>query len=284
VFTLALLRVRFVLVERAIPTDKSGFSKSRLTAPLKRFATRKALTVVVNGYAQVNHYTWLFAIKTCRIRVIPNSRPIRNLHIRVTELRRNRAALRTTLGLRENSAIISCVGRLSAPKGQSTLLQAISAMLPCTSEVQVVLVGEGEAMPGLQQQAANLPVGTVHFAGYNKDIVPFLAASDYFVLPTFNESLSGALIEAMAAGLPCVTTDIPGNRELVQHGLTGLLVPPQNPEALAAALRTLLENPTEARRLAEAGYQHVLQHYDEANETLLWRKLLDEIAEIPEAK
>ena len=124
----------------------------------------------------------------------------------------------------------------------------------------------------------------VIFTGHQADPWPWLAAADVFVLPSLSEGLPGALIEAMAAGLPCVTTDIPGNRELVKHGQTGLLVPAQDPTALASALRTLLNSSAEAQRLAMAGHAHVQQHYNEASEVLLWKQLLDEIAGAADVK
>jgi glycosyltransferase involved in cell wall biosynthesis len=67
------------------------------------------------------------------------------------------------------------------------------------------------------------------------------------------EGTSNSILEAMACARPVVATDVGGNREIVQHGVTGLIVPPRNPEALAAALRTLLDDPNRARRMGEAG-------------------------------
>ena len=83
------------------------------------------------------------------------------------------------------------------------------------------------------------------------------------------------MIEAMAAGLPCIATDIPGNRELVEDEVTGLTIPVRSPAAIAVAIDRLLSDPPLARRLADAGYAHIDAGYDEASEAAAWCQLID---------
>ena len=90
------------------------------------------------------------------------------------------------------------------------------------------------------------------FAGHIDDMPSFLAALDVFAFPSRMEGRSNALAEAIAAGLPIVASDIPGNDELIEHGKTGLLVPPENPEALANAIKKLIEDKDLAKKLASA--------------------------------
>jgi glycosyltransferase involved in cell wall biosynthesis len=117
--------------------------------------------------------------------------------------------------------------------------------------------------------------------GHQTDPIRFLAAADAFVLPSLTEGLPGALVEAMAAGLPCVTTDIPGNRELVRDEETGLLVPPQDPTALARALGRILDDPSLAARVAKAGQALVFKEYDESSERSAWQDLFARLRRTP---
>ena len=92
-----------------------------------------------------------------------------------------------------------------------------------------------------------------------------LAAADLFVLPSYEEGMSLSLLEAMAAGLPVIATDIPGNRKLIEHERHGLLVPDHNTEALAEGICRLLSNQHESTLFTEAAYQLVKQHYSVEN-------------------
>src|SRR5262249_9682148 len=90
----------------------------------------------------------------------------------------------------------------------------------------------------------------------------FLPAADLFVLSSRSEGISLTLLEAMATGLPIVATDVGGNREVVLHGETGLLVPPQSPQELAAAMQQLLSQPISAAHMGNAGRQRVEHEFD----------------------
>jgi len=96
-------------------------------------------------------------------------------------------------------------------------------------------------------------------------------------LPSLAEGLPGALIEAMAAGLPCIATDIPGNRELVRDGKTGSLVPVGSPEALEHAIRIMLTDRPFAEHCAQAAYDLVAREYDEEVEKREWQRLFSHL-------
>jgi glycosyltransferase involved in cell wall biosynthesis len=117
----------------------------------------------------------------------------------------------------------------------------------------------------------------VVFTGHTDDPLPYLAAGDIFVLPSLAEGLPGVLIEAMAAGLPCIATDIPGNRELVRNGETGSLVPVGSPEALAHAIRIMLTDRPFAEHCAQAAYDLVAREYDEEVEKREWQRLFSQL-------
>jgi glycosyltransferase involved in cell wall biosynthesis len=214
-FGLALRKADFIVVEQLVPVDRSELRSSRITIPLKRFVSKRARCIVLNGHSQLEHYSKLMAIPTGRLRVIANSRAVTQIRARVIQLRRE-PMLRHNLGLEERSKVVVCVGRLSEQKGQDVIIEA-EKFLQNLKTLQIVLVGEGEKRSELEAQAQSMSPGRIKFAGHCEDVTPYLAAADMFVLPSQREGLPGALIEAMSAGLPCIATDIPGNRELIAH-------------------------------------------------------------------
>jgi glycosyltransferase involved in cell wall biosynthesis len=166
-------------------------------------------------------------------------------------------------------------------KGHPTLLQAL-AELP---EVHMVLAGnplDRDYAASLHQLVAQLNLGErVHFLGRVQNVPSLLTESDMFVLPTWAkwrmEGCPVALLEAMACGKACVATDIPGSRDLVEHGRSGWLVPPEDPKALAAALRQLVASPALRQQLGNAARQRVIDHFTVEREVAAHESLYEEL-------
>jgi glycosyltransferase involved in cell wall biosynthesis len=125
-------------------------------------------------------------------------------------------------------------------------------------DVRFVIVGDGELRAELEREA---PPGRFLFTGEREDVPELLASFDLFALPSLFEGLCYAVIEAQAAGVPVVATPVGGVRENVVDGETGLVVPPSDPRALADAINRLLDDPREARRLADEAQRRVLERY-----------------------
>jgi glycosyltransferase involved in cell wall biosynthesis len=142
---------------------------------------------------------------------------------------------------------VVCLARLAYQKGQDTLLQAwriVQARMPTT---RLILAGEGGMRAQFECLAASLGVAeTVEFAGLVTDTRSLLAEAHAFVLPSRFEGMPNALLEAMAAGLPCVATRVSGSEDIIVDGQSGLLVPPDDPKALASALLAILTDPERA--------------------------------------
>jgi glycosyltransferase involved in cell wall biosynthesis len=146
------------------------------------------------------------------------------------------------------------VARLDEQKGQRYLLEA-AAQVP---QARFVLAGDGPLRTSLEAQARSLGLEQrVKFLGYRSDIPDLLAGCDVFVLPSLYEGLPLSILEAMSAGKPVIATQIGGTDEAVIPNETGLLIPPADPAALAAAIRKLLDDRPFARRLALAGQARV---------------------------
>lgn len=136
--------------------------------------------------------------------------------------------------------LIGSVGRLAAVKNYALLLHAI-ARLPEARSCRLVLIGEGPERAALTQLAAQLGLERrVEFSGHRDDVPQLLQGLDIFVLPSLSEGMSNTLLEAMAAGLPVVASDVGGNRELIESERTGLLFPSGDVAALAEQLGRLL--------------------------------------------
>lgn len=148
--------------------------------------------------------------------------------------------------------VVLYVGRLADIKGVRALLGMWSAM-PDRDTATLLLVGDGPLRAALEREAVARGFGrSVRFAGSQPDVAPFYAAADVFVLPSATEGLSNALLEAMAAGLPVVASDVAGNREVVEHGVSGFLVDWAAPGAPARLVSRLLADAALRRRVGEA--------------------------------
>ena len=156
---------------------------------------------------------------------------------------------------------IVTVGRLAAPKDALTLLRALAALGPLP--FSALLVGDGPDRTAVEAEIRSLGLGDrVEPAGSRADVPALLAGADVFVLSSRSEGAPFSILEAMAAGLPVVATDVGGVRELVADGETGLLVPAGDPARLADALGSLLADPALRRRLGAAGHARARERFD----------------------
>jgi colanic acid/amylovoran biosynthesis glycosyltransferase len=166
---------------------------------------------------------------------------------------------------RPDSCEVLCVGRLVADKGQHLLIDAADRLCREGVDIHVTLAGDGPDRARLEDRAAALGLGTrMTFAGAvsQDQLRELYARADVFCLPSFAEGLPVVLMEAMASGLPVVTTGIMGIPELVEHEVSGELLPPGSVDALAAALRRLADDPHRRNRYGRAGRAKVEADYD----------------------
>jgi glycosyltransferase involved in cell wall biosynthesis len=172
----------------------------------------------------------------------------------------DRLALRSALGCGADELVIGTVGRLAAVKNHSGLLDAVAAVRRSGRPVRLVLAGDGACRESLELQAmAPDLAGAVHFLGWRSDVSHVMRAIDVFALSSSAEGWPLVLVEAAAAGTPCVATAVGGVPEMVSAGSLGLLVPAGDSQAMASALISLLDAPgrraaigSAARRWAQA--------------------------------
>jgi glycosyltransferase involved in cell wall biosynthesis len=178
-----------------------------------------------------------------------------------------RRLLRRELGAGPEDLLLGCVGRLVEPKkGLAVLLAAVGRIARAVPGARLAIVGDGPARSFLERRAVQEGVrGRTVFAGLRRDVDALMSAFDLFVLPSNWEGFGIALLEAMAATVPVVATRVGGVPEVVLDGETGLLVPPGDPEALAAACIDLLGDRERAARLAAAGRRRVETEFGAAS-------------------
>lgn len=195
-----------------------------------------------------------------RIDVVPRGRDPLRLGVPGEE-RRRRA--RRALGLGVDDQVLVNVARQEHQKGQRHLLDAVSRLSSTHPRVVLVVAGRsGHASPGLALQAARPPLDrSVRFLGHRDDVPEILAAADVFVFPSLYEGLGGAVIEAMALGLPVVASDLEALREVVEDGASAVLVPAGSPDALAHAIAELLDQPERGRQLGARGRELFEQRF-----------------------
>jgi glycosyltransferase involved in cell wall biosynthesis len=199
-----------------------------------------------------------------RIEVIVNGVPIpppRDGASR-SEARVALAEVNPDLAVYDLAPVVLFTGRLHAGKGLHDLIRAWPTVLQSHPEARLWLIGEGPERDALYESIVDAGLrGQVLMPGAFDDVQDLLAAADLFVLPSYQEGLSIALLEAMAAGVPVVASDIPGNRALIRHGVEGRLVPPGNPEALAASIVESLSERLLARTQAAAARRRVVSEF-----------------------
>lgn len=179
---------------------------------------------------------------------------------------------RGALGFCQNAPLVITVANIRHVKGIDILLRAAALVCEQLPETMFLIVGEAhdpEYLRQLNELAEHLHLQqNVNFLGGRNDVYGLLKACDLFCLPSRSEGMSNALLEAMACRLPCIATDVGGNAEVLCDGLTGSLVPPENPQALAAQIVRLLCDQalmktmgTAGRRIARErfGVQHMIE-------------------------
>jgi glycosyltransferase involved in cell wall biosynthesis len=161
--------------------------------------------------------------------------------------------------------VVLSVARLAAQKGLDVLLNAVKTIADAGVDVQLVLVGEGPLRERLGRRAERLGIADrVALAGAvgQDEMAGYYAGADVFCLPSFAEGVPVVLMEAMASGRAVVATRIAGVPELVEEGVSGLLVTPGNADELAAALERLASSPQERESMGLAGRRKVVQDFD----------------------
>jgi glycosyltransferase involved in cell wall biosynthesis len=232
-------------------------TKSTLRLTIDRWLAPSTDAYYVNSSVVARFYHERCGIPLEKLVVIPNG-------VRVPEMPR---VPRAALGVSADAFLVCGAGRLSPEKGFDRVIEGLATPVLRDRPVELMIAGEGPSRDALMALAAERGVAArVHLLGHREDLPGVLKTADAFVLSSLHEGMSNVLMEAMALGLPCVTTRVGGVEELVSQGDAGLVVETSAPEPIAAALGRLLDDPALARRLGNAARERMASEFSiEAN-------------------
>jgi glycosyltransferase involved in cell wall biosynthesis len=247
--------------------------RGRLVRSLDRMLGDRSRTQFVAVSEAVRaSYTAALAIPADRMHVVPNAVDVSAIASRVAAARAAGApeALRDP----QRRPLVLNIARHVPQKGLAYLIDAFSRPPLLGKGCRLALVGTGGDTEALRARAGRAGLlDRVDFLGSQKDVAPILAAADVFAFPSLYEGLPVALLEALAAGLPVVASDIPEIREVTSADGADL-VPPGDADALSGAIAAFLDNPARAAALAQAGLRRVREHFDLAETTRRFEAVL----------
>jgi glycosyltransferase involved in cell wall biosynthesis len=250
-----LARVPLVVLTRH-HTAEIEMIGTRLHAWCDRLLTRGADRVVVLSHAVKTHMVAREGAPADKIDVIYQGFDFNALAATDDDRRRVRAEL----GL-DGAFVIGCVARFFRTKGHSHLLAAARELSREIPHLKVLLLGGGDRTPIEAMVREHGLEDRVIFGGYRRDVPACMRAMDVVVHPSLTEAFCQTVVEALAAGAPLVATNVAAAPEVVTDGVHGLLVPPADAGALAAAVRRLQRDPALARRMADEGRRSVIERF-----------------------
>lgn len=265
----SFLNVPVVVSERVDPTL---YSIGRIWEQLRRWAYPLADRIVVQTQGALSYFS---SGLQPHVSIIPNPVLLPNQREQIAD-----NLIVERFSSKDSTRSVIAMGRLTKQKGFDVLLQAFARLKDVRSEWTLIILGEGELRTELESLCGSLGLSNrVHLPGVVKNPYKVLVQADIFVMPSRFEGFPNALCEAMACGLPVISTDcLSGPREIIRDGVDGILVPNEDVEALAAAMERLMSNEAERKRLSTRAPE-VLERYSLEKVMGMWEKLLAQVVE-----
>ncbi|MBU0577182.1 glycosyltransferase family 4 protein [Patescibacteria group bacterium] len=232
-----------------VTTEHDPFELTGLKRLIKQNCLQKTaqtITISQDNFRLLGEY---YGVPKNRLALVHNGIEIDNFLDNINK---------ANLPVQNGDTIITCIAELHPRKGHKYLLEAFKKLQAQVPNLKLILVGSGPIEDELKEQYTS---PSIHFLGWRKDIPQILKASDIFVLPSLKEAFGLVLVEAMASGILTIGTDNGGVRDIIQHGKTGLLVPPANSNKLAKTILTALQNPDQKSDIEKAAISHVQENF-----------------------
>jgi len=236
-----------------------GFWMTSRQVLLARLFNRYASHILVNSYAVSRAVKRIEKVKPKRVHVIHNGIDEGRFRLH----REDRKKIREEFQVKDHEVVVLTVANMRQTiKGYPFLIEAIAKVTEQFRDIRFIFVGDGVLREEYEKQVSALKVRRfVNFAGSRKDVKAFLDASDVFCLPSLTEGFSNAVLEAMAGSKPVVATEVGGNREAIEDGVQGFLVPPSSADGLAEKILALAKDPALRKQMGEAGRERVLARF-----------------------
>lgn len=237
-----------------------------------------------DGHIAVSEYVKAISVrhaglKENKIRVIYNSV---DLDYRVPPEKIK--ALKDEFKIASGQKVLAIVGRIDPPKGHIYLIRAMAEIVKTTRNARLLVIGDGPSRKGLEEEVKKLSLNDqVVFTGVRNDARDILSIADVFVFPTLSEGFSLAVLEALAAGLPCVATNIGPNAEQIKHSENGLLVDPYSPEGIVKAVTYLFSNPEIADSISRKAILSVKQRFSAQENAAVLGEYYAQLLGVPDA-
>jgi glycosyltransferase involved in cell wall biosynthesis len=227
------------------------------------------------SHAGLERYVRVGAVPRHKIRYIPNGVDTERFKPNLED----RLKFRKELGV--EGFVWLAVGRFDPPKDYPSMLQAFARVVHKHSNTILLIAGDGPLRKTMENLARELGIEKrTKFLGIRRDIPQLMNAADAYVMSSSWEGMPNVLLEASATGLPIVATDVGGNREIVLDGVTGFLVPPRNPEALARAMLRIMDLSDEERKeMGKRARKHIEVKFNLDRVVDLWEILYYELLE-----
>ena len=238
----------------------SAYHRYVLSAERVMFAHPALRAVICNSRMVASEIEKFYGVDRNKLHVIYNGVDTEDYHPRLAAI--HRQEIRQNMGIPENAPLLLYVGSGYERKGVPQLLQAFATLR--RNDAQLIVIGDDRKLQATKASAMRLGLaGQAHFLGPVKDVKPVYAAADGFVLPTIYDPCPNAALEAMACGLPMVTSEGCGAKEWIEEGVNGWVIDPSNCAALAAALEKLCAAAGDATMRARA--RSAVAHLDLRN-------------------
>jgi glycosyltransferase involved in cell wall biosynthesis len=232
-----------------------------------RVAHRLSDGIVVNAEAVRQHLLTDYGLPAKKIRICHNG----------IDASRFAGLRRRCVPFTESELVIGTICVLRPEKAVNLLLEAFAGIASTFPATRLLIIGSGPELWHLENLRAELGLGDrVHFEPATTGVGAWMRAMDVFVLPSLSEALSNSIMEAMASRCAVIASNVGGNPELVEHGVTGLLFEPNNPEDLARQLSQLVDNPSLRAKLAEAGRARIAREFSLVESTRRMEAIYDE--------
>ena len=257
-----------------IPSEKNVryLNGSTLFRRLRRWSLTRRAARIVAVSTDMTRSLQAIGIESQKIAMIPNG--IESVSTNDTY---DRLSLKTEIVGNAETPVVLFVGRLVGEKGVERLLK-VWASLPCHESLRLLIVGDGPLKEELESMAVQLNLHTsVRFLGHQTDVARFYAMADVFVLPSWTEGMSNALLEAMAAGVPVIASNVGGNLDVVEDHASGFLVEWEDVSSCVKVLTALLADADLRQHMGNAAklrarafdLEHIAQRYQQLYSAVL---------------